>query len=80
MGTGRHQRGLLGLGVVDQRSRREEEEEGEEGNSCVLDLNGLQDRSAPSDGRRQGKWESCEENTKFLLAGAYSSRKQPPRP
>lgn len=81
VGTGRHQRGLLGPLVVDQRSRRERwKRRGEEGNSCVLDLNGLQDRSAPSDGRQQGKWESCEENTKFLLAGAYSSWKQPPRP
>ena len=27
-----------------------------------------------------GKWGGCEENTKFPLAGAHSSWKQPPRP
>lgn len=34
----------------------------------------------PSDGRQQGKCEGREENTKSLLAGAYSSWRQPPRP
>lgn len=58
-------------GSLSKEEEREEEEE--EGNSCVLDLNGLQPGSRPSDGRQQGKWGSCEENTKFLLAGAYSS-------
>ncbi|KAL0618146.1 hypothetical protein AAY473_010807 [Plecturocebus cupreus] len=43
---------------------------GEEENSCVLDLKGLQGLLSPWDGSQQGKWGSCEENSKFLLAGA----------